>query len=70
MSTQAKKKSRVAESSEQLGGKEAFDLEVVVADELEVDAAEKASNVREAEEPLQRYRTLGSDRNNEADLVL
>lgn len=54
MSTQAKKKSRVAESSEQLGGEEAFDLELTVADELEVEAAETASSVVEAEEPLQR----------------
>lgn len=34
MSTQAKKKSRIAESTEQLGGEEAFDLDVVESEEL------------------------------------
>jgi segregation and condensation protein B len=53
MSTQAKKKSRVVESAEQLGGEEAFDLEVMAADELESDA-ETASSAAENEEPLQK----------------
>lgn len=38
MSTEAKKKkSRVAESAEQLGGEEAFDLEVLESEELDAD---------------------------------
>ena len=57
MSTQAKKKSRVAESSEQLGGEEAFDLEVMDAEELEGVGAETAASVAEAEEPLQKVQS-------------
>ncbi len=56
MSTQAKKKSRVAESSEQLGGEEAFDLEVMDAEELEGVGAETTA-VAEAEEPLQQVQS-------------
>ena len=57
MSTQAKKKSRVVESAEQLGGEEAFDLEVMAADELEGDAAQTASSAAETEEPLQKVQS-------------
>ena len=57
MSTQAKKKSRVAESSEQLGGEEAFDLEVMDAEELEGVGAGTAASVAEAEEPLQKVQS-------------
>ena len=57
MSTQAKKKSRVAESSEQLGGEEAFDLEVMDAEELEGLGAGTAVSVAEAEEPLQKVQS-------------
>lgn len=57
MSTQAKKKSRVAESSEELGGEEAFDLEVMDAEELEGGGAETAASVPEAEEPLQKVQS-------------
>lgn len=59
MSTQAKKKSRVVESAEQLGGEEAFDLEVIAADELESDA-ETASGVAEDEEPLQKVESASA----------
>ena len=54
MSTQPKKKSRVAESSEQLGGEEAFDLEVMDAEEIEGIGTGTAASVAEAEEPLQK----------------
>ena len=37
MSTQGKQKSRIAESAEQLGGEEAFDIEVVAGEEVEAD---------------------------------
>ena len=53
MSTQAKKKSRVAESAEQLGGEEAFDLEV----DLELDETE--ARAAETEEPLQKVQSAG-----------
>ena len=58
MSTQAKKKSRVTESAEQLGGEEAFDLEVG-ENEFEPDAGEVATEVNEPEEPLQRVQSAG-----------
>ena len=57
MSTQAKKKSRVVESTEQLGGEEAFDLEVMAVDELAGDAPEIASSGPEIEEPLQKVQS-------------
>lgn len=57
MSTQAKKKSRVVESAEQLGGDEAFDLELTAADELEGGAAETTSSAAETEEPLQKVQS-------------
>ena len=37
MSTQGKQKSRIAESAEQLGGEEAFDIEIVAGDEVDAD---------------------------------
>ena len=37
MSTQGKQKSRIAESAEQLGGEEAFDIEVVAGEEVDAD---------------------------------
>ena len=39
MSTQGKQKSRIVESAEQLGGEEAFDLEVVEGEELDAELA-------------------------------
>ena len=53
MSTQAKKKSRVAESAEQLGGEEAFALDVEESD-IEFDESEGTAAASEPEEPLQK----------------
>ena len=59
MSTQAKKKSRVAESAEQLGGEEAFDMEIETAEELEGGAAETDSSSLERDEPLLKAQSAG-----------
>lgn len=56
MSTQAKKKSRVTESAEQLGGEEAFDLEVGEGD-LELAETEAGTGAVETEEPLQKVQS-------------
>ena len=58
MSTQGKQKSRIAESAEQLGGEEAFDIEVVAE---EVDADLTAGLEATSEQPDESFQQVQSD---------
>lgn len=58
MSTQGKQKSRIAESAEQLGGEEAFDLDVVESDDLAAaQVQESGSDADAPEEALQKVQS-------------
>ena len=58
MSTQGKQKSRIAESAEQLGGEEAFDLDVVESEDLaDGQVQESGSETDAPEEALQKVQS-------------
>lgn len=59
MSTQGKQKSRIAESAEQLGGEEAFDIEIVAGDEVDADLSGEVE--ARSEEPDESFQQVQSD---------
>jgi segregation and condensation protein B len=59
MSTQGKQKSRIAESAEQLGGEEAFDIEIVAGDEVDADLSGEVE--AGSDEPDESFQQVQSD---------
>lgn len=59
MSTQGKQKSRIAESAEQLGGEEAFDVEVVAGEEVDADLSGETE--AGSDEPDESFQQVQSD---------
>lgn len=59
MSTQGKQKSRIPESAEQLGGEEAFDIEVVAGEEVDADLTGEVE--AGSDEPDESFQQVQSD---------